>query len=42
MKIIFINVVATEKGNVNLNKKVTMGHCFKEEGKQKITKKGKH
>ena len=32
----------TEERNVNLSKRVTMEHCFKEEGKQEITKKGKH
>ena len=32
-------VVATEEGNVNMSKKVTMEHCFKVEGKQEITKK---
>ena len=32
-------VVATEERNVNMSKRVTMEHCFKEEGKQEITKK---
>ena len=32
-------VVATEERNVNVSKRVTMEHCFKEEGKQEITKK---
>ena len=36
-----VRVVATEERNVNVSKKVTMEHCFKEEGKQEITKKRK-
>ena len=31
-------VVATEERNVNISKRVTMEHCFKEEGKQEIAK----
>ena len=34
-------VVATEEKNVNMNKSVTMEHCFKNEGKQKTAKKRK-
>ena len=33
-------VVATGERNVNVNKRVTMEHCFKEEGKQEIKKPG--
>ena len=35
-------VVATEEKNVNVSKRVLTEHCFKEEGKQGITKKKKH
>ena len=35
-------VVATEEKNVNMSKRVKIEHCFKEERKQEITKKGKH
>ena len=32
-------MVASEERNVNVSKNVTMEHCFKDEGKQKTTKK---
>ena len=34
-------MVATEERNVNVSESVMMIHCFKEEGKQEITKKKK-
>ena len=32
-------MIATEERYVNVSKRVMMEHCFKEEGKQEITKK---
>ena len=35
-------VVATEERNFNVSKSVTLEHCFKEERKQELQKRGKH